>query len=137
MGAPVISVLSLLLAVAAAAAPQGKSQAKGKRDSAAAVTVTIFAAQDRRLIVSYYKGQPSGLPPGLAKRDELPPGLEKQLRRNGRLPPGLDKRIAGFPIELERKLPPLPAGARRGMIGGRAVIYNPTTSVVLDVFVVF
>ena len=33
--------------------------------------------------------KPAGLPPGLAKRDELPPGLEKQLEKNGTLPPGL------------------------------------------------
>src|SRR5690606_37311777 len=62
---------------------------------------------ERRLIASYYqrhydewehehgKGKKKGnksLPPGLAKRDELPPGLAKQLARNGHLPPGLERR---------------------------------------------
>jgi hypothetical protein len=48
------------------------------------------------------KGKKKGLPPGLAKKDELPPGLQKQLERNGRLPPGLEKRR--LPYDLERRL---------------------------------
>ncbi len=39
----------------------------------------------------YYGGR--GLPPGLAKRDRLPPGLEKHLLKHGSLPPGLQKKI--------------------------------------------
>ncbi len=39
----------------------------------------------------YYEGR--GLPPGLAKRDQLPPGLEKHLLKHGSLPPGLQKKI--------------------------------------------
>jgi hypothetical protein len=34
-----------------------------------------------------------GLPPGLAKRQTLPPGLRKHLRERGELPPGLQKRF--------------------------------------------
>ena len=80
----------------------------------------------------------SSLPPGLAKRGgNLPPGLEKQLRRNGRLPPGLEKQLYPFPPELERRLPALPPDYGRAFIGGRAVIYNRSTSLILDVFVPF
>jgi hypothetical protein len=38
-----------------------------------------------------------GLPPGLAKRESLPPGLAMQLRERGRLPPGLQKRLTRVP----------------------------------------
>ena len=34
-----------------------------------------------------------GLPPGLAKRDQLPPGLQKHLWKHGSLPPGLQKKV--------------------------------------------
>src|SRR5215470_14934501 len=43
----------------------------------------------RQEIHGWYSENASHLPPGLAKRDRLPPGLEKQLVRNGTLPPGL------------------------------------------------
>ena len=39
----------------------------------------------------YYRTE--GLPPGLAKRDELPPGLQKHVRERGSLPPGLQKKV--------------------------------------------
>jgi hypothetical protein len=74
----------------------------------------------------------------LAKRGgNLPPGLEKQLRRKGHLPPGLAKKLVPFPVEVERRLPPLKSGLVRGLIQGRAVIYNLKTSLILDVFAVF
>lgn len=93
----------------------------------------VFRNEDRRAIYDYYRGGPSNLPPGLAKRNgNLPPGLQKQLYRNGRLPPGLDKRIAPFPPELDRRLPPLPSGYYRGMIGDQAVIYDPKRQLILD-----
>jgi hypothetical protein len=44
-----------------------------------------------------------GLPPGLARRDTLPPGLQRQLDERGRLPPGLAKRA--LPDSLRQKLP--------------------------------
>jgi hypothetical protein len=79
---------------------------------------------------------PNSLPPGLARRGgDLPPGLEKQLQRNGHLPPGLQKRLDPFPPELEHRLTPLPADYGRAFIDGRAVIYDKSTSLILDVFV--
>jgi hypothetical protein len=40
-----------------------------------------FLADERRIIEQYYsrgaKGKAKGLPPGLAKRGNLPPGLQK------------------------------------------------------------
>lgn len=72
-----------------------------------------------------------GAPPGLARRDRLPPGLEQQLQRNGRLPPGLEKRA--FPAPLQARLPaPLP-GTERLIVGNDAVLIDVATNVVLDI----
>ena len=60
-----------------------------------------------------------GQPPGLAKKDKLPPGLEK-LKRNGSLPPGLAKR--DLPEDLEQQLPPPPQGYERKVIEDAAVV---------------
>ena len=61
------------------------------------------------------------------------PGLEKQLERNGTLPPGLQKRLQPCPVELERRLAPLPPDYRRGFIGAHLVIFNKNTNVIVDV----
>ena len=73
----------------ALAAPQGKGRAKGQQKGSAADSGAVelrFRSQDVRVILDYYRPG-GGLPPGLAKRGDLPPGLEKQLRRKGTLPP--------------------------------------------------
>jgi hypothetical protein len=43
----------------------------------------------------------TGLPPGLAKREELPPGLEMQVEKNGSLPPGLAKRLPDGAADID------------------------------------
>jgi hypothetical protein len=74
------------------------------------------------------------LPPGLAKRDQLPPGLGKQLVRRGTLPPGLQKKIQPCPPDLERRLPPPPPDCGHVVIGGHIVLMNRRINVVLDIF---
>ncbi len=71
---------------------------------------------------SKQKGKKSkkGMPPGLAKRDSLPPGLERQLQKNGTLPPGLAKK--SLPAELEKELPPPPEGYERQVVEDAAVV---------------
>jgi len=117
---------------------QGKGNSKGKssQQGKAQVEVGIFIGQGRDVIRKYVSKLPSDdLPPGLAKRGgSLPPGLAKQLRKKGKLPPGLQKRLHTFPAELEKRLPPLAPGLKRGFIEGRAVIYNEKTFLVLDIF---
>jgi hypothetical protein len=116
-----------------AVAKQGKGQGKGKgHDKKAAVVV--FAPGDRSYLSSYFRT--NGLPPGLAKKGDLPPGLEKQLRRNGRLPPGLEKKLVPFPATIEARLPPCPPDVHRGFMGGVAVMYNSRTGLVLDAMAV-
>ena len=80
----------------------------------------------------WYSDHGSDLPPGLAKKDRLPPGLEKQLVRRGALPPGLQKRIATCPRELEHYLPPPPPDCSHVLIGGHIVLLNRKTNVVID-----
>lgn len=94
----------------------------------------VFNRRDRDVISRYLRGRRSDLPPGLAKRDALPPGLERQIERTGHLPPGLEKRLRPFPPELVRRMPPLPegCGCRYGFVGTSAVIVNPKTGAVLD-----
>ena len=102
------------------------------------VGVDIYIGNDRDSIRQYFFDHAGSLPPGLAKRgSDLPPGLQKQLRRKGQLPPGLAKKVVAFPVELERRLPPLKPGLVRGVIEGRAVIFNAKTSVILDIFSIF
>jgi hypothetical protein len=67
----------------------------------------------------------------------LPPGLQKKLARGKPLPPGWQKKFESFPVDVERRLAPLPAGYRRGVIDGHAVIYNSRTSVAVDLAVLF
>jgi len=71
------------------------------------------------------------MPPGLAKRNSLPPGLQKQLDRNGTLPPGLAKR--GLPSELEAQLPPPVEGTERVIAGNDVVLVEQATGIILDI----
>ena len=124
---------------------QGKGKGKGKGqgggDSVKTTAISvIFSDADRRAIRQWVEGIPaSGLPPGLAKRGELPPGLQKQLQRKGSLPPGLEKKISPFPADLMRRLSPLPSscGCDRIFLDGRALIIARATSAILDVFSLF
>lgn len=93
-----------------------------------------FKDRDREAIRGWYDEHRSNLPPGLAKKDQLPPGLEKQLVRRGTLPPGLQKRLQPCPEELERRLPPPPPDCAHVLIGGHIVLLNRRTNLVVDIF---
>jgi hypothetical protein len=93
-----------------------------------------FSDNDRRIIHKYYhikKSKYKKSPPGLAKKNTLPPGLQKQLQRKGKLPPGLDKR--NLPYELEEKLSPLPQGYVRIKVGGNIVLMDEQSEVIFDI----
>lgn len=93
-----------------------------------------YSDHDRDEMRGWYHDHDEHLPPGLAKRDQLPPGLEKQLRVRGTLPPGLRKKMAPCPEELERRLPPPPTGCAHVVVGGHIVLVNRSTYVVMDIF---
>jgi len=85
-------------------------------------------------IREWYSRNEGHLPPGLAKKDRLPPGLERQLVLRGTLPPGLQKRLHPCPVELERRLPPPPPDCAHVVIGGHLVLLNHRTNLVIDIF---
>ena len=87
-----------------------------------------------RDIHDWYRTHYSHLPPGLAKRDRLPPGLERQLIVNGTLPAGLRGRMQPCPRELEVMLPPPPPNYVHVVVGGNLVMYNRATFQIGDVF---
>ena len=93
-----------------------------------------YNSHDRDVIRGWYSEHERGLPPGLAKRDQLPPGLERQLRERGTLPPGLRVRIQPMPEDLDRRLPPPPEGCRRVLIGGHIVTINVRSNYVYGIF---
>ena len=94
----------------------------------------VFSRYDRDRISDCLSGRGGeGLPPGLAKRDRLPPGLEKQLRRNGHLPPGLEKKMQPLPRSCEVRLPRLPSDVTR-VIVGNYVILRDIHDRILDLF---
>ena len=72
-----------------------------------------------------------GMPPGLAKKSQLPPGLQKQLDRNGTLPPGLAKR--SLPSDLERRLPPVNNGMERVIADTHVLLVDKATGIIRDI----
>lgn len=92
-----------------------------------------YSDHDRDDVRRWYHDSDDRLPPGLAKKEQLPPGLERQLRVRGTLPPGLRKKMEPCPEEVERRLPPPPPGCEHTVIGGHVVLVNRSSYVVLDI----
>jgi hypothetical protein len=92
-----------------------------------------FSRRDRRIITECFMDDRSGLPPGLARREHLPPGLERHVQRNGTLPPGLQRRVLPLPGVCEARLPRLPRYWSRVMLGGRIMLLDPAQRIV-DMF---
>ncbi len=116
---------------------QGRGQVRGqdKNNGRVAASVEIvFTSEEREIMRAWHHDHENNLPPGLAKRDRLPAGLERQLRERGTLPPGLQKKIFPLPVDLERRLSPLPSGWSRVIIGGSIVLMNSATSYVQAIF---
>ena len=118
--------IALLCSCLAFSQGKGNGKGKGKGSDGGSTSVQLSFGRDSDVIREYYRGVPAS---------KLPPGLAKQLKRNGHLPPGLEKKIYPFPVELERRLPPLPPDYGRAFIGGNAVIYNKSTSIIIDIFI--
>jgi len=92
-----------------------------------------FSDRDRQIIGDCFVNDRAGLPPGLAKKDSLPPGLERQLQRNGTLPPGLQKRVQPLPGSCTARLPRLPRDWDRVVLSGRIILLDPQQRIV-DLF---
>jgi hypothetical protein len=92
-----------------------------------------FSARDRRVIRACFADHAADLPPGLAKRETLPPGLERQMERNGTLPPGLQKRVQPLPQVCESQLARLPGDLERVVYNRRVMLIN-ADYLILDAF---
>jgi hypothetical protein len=93
-----------------------------------------FAGHDRDEMRGWYAQNSRHLPPGLAKKDRLPPGLESQLVVRGAFPRGLERQVYAVPVDLDRRLPPPPPDDERVMVGGHIVLRNRSSKVVIDIF---
>lgn len=135
----IIGIAALGLALAVGASAQGKGHSKGGQTTGDKIREVlpeaerVFTREEVTVINRYFTENRSGLPPGLAKRDRLPPGLERQLQRNGTLPPGLQKKVQPLPPDLERRLRVLPTGWRRVVIAGNVIMMNEKTAAIYDV----
>jgi hypothetical protein len=95
---------------------------RDKKDHANVVAV------DRDGHVRVFREYRGSLPPGLAKREALPPGLRNQLRERGELPPGLQKRLIPVPAPWVTRLPPLPAHHTRYFAGDDFIVVDTRTN---------
>lgn len=75
--------------------------------------------------------QSKQMPPGLAKKETLPPGLANHLEKHGTLPPGLAKR--DLPSDLLSRLPAAKKGTKRAIVGNDIVLLEEGTEIVLDI----
>jgi hypothetical protein len=120
-----ITVIGLLLGGAVLGAHRD-ADAKKEKSSSVAVHVA-FRSHEVEIIRTHYA----------PRYKKLPKGLRKKYSRTGQLPPGWQKKMEPMPVVVERELVVLPAGYRRGVIEGHAVIYNSRTNVIVDVAVLF
>lgn len=126
--------LSFFVLSASSTLAQGNGHAKGHNKHGDDDQGEHYYRDHDRDIRGWYDEHQSNLPPGLAKKDRLPPGLERQLVRRGELPPGLQKRLQPCPEDLERRLPPAPPDCEHVVIGGHIVLLNRKTNIVVDIF---
>jgi hypothetical protein len=112
----------------------GNGHGKNKHGDDDDAVAYSFSNRDDDAMRDWYRDHRNSLPPGLAKKDRLPPGLEKQLVERGTLPPGLQKRIQPCPEDLERRLPPPPPDYVHVVVGGHVVLLNVQTNYVSAVF---
>ena len=88
----------------------------------------------QREIGEWYRAHYEHLPPGLAKRDRLPPALERQIVVQGFLPVELRGRMQPCPHELEVMLPPPAPGFAHFFVGGHLVLVNRANFQISDEF---
>ena len=102
------------------------------RGKARANDVNVVDRDGHRRVIREYYGS-NALPPGLAKRQALPPGLQKQLRERGELPPGLQKRLTPVPQALGGRLPGVPPYYSRYFAGRDLVVVDTRTNRIVSI----
>jgi hypothetical protein len=129
-------VLAVVLLLSLGAFAQGKGKGHNKHSddndqgASGAYAKYVLDARQRTVIGNCLNDPKAGLPPGLAKRESLPPGLQKQLQRNGTLPPGLQKKVQALPSQCQVNLPRLPADWSRVVLGDRVIVLDPAKRII-------
>jgi len=142
----VLAALALALAAPAMADhPRKGGKGKGKEDSAAEYAKDgkkagkkggkKFDGDERDVIVRYFDSNPSArsqLPPGLAKKNKIPPGWQKKIGVGQRIPDDIWVHRVPLPHEILVKLPPPPPGVIHVRIEDRVLKVIEKTHEVLD-----
>lgn len=136
----------VLVFVCALAAPAGAPLAQAGSAEGEDLAAIVFTEIEKRIIEEFFgkdvgqqaeekeskdKGKAQEMPPGLAKRDQLPPGLQRHLEKYGTLPPGLEKRR--LPGDLESLLPRARPGTERVIVDDDVFLIQKATGLVLDI----
>lgn len=124
--------LSLLVVALFCAGPAVADSTKGKGEHGR----PAFSANESAEIRGYFKANPkarSQLPPGLAKKNKIPPGWRKKLARGERIPDDVWAHRVPLPREVETRLPRVEDGVIRVRIDDRVVRVVEKTREVLDV----
>lgn len=135
VGAAGLLLTGASAALAQSKKPATKTTAGDKVREVLPEAERVFTKEERTIIKDWFANPKnlSGLPPGLAKKEKLPPGLERQLKERGTLPPGLQKKIQPLPPSLEKQMRLLPTGWKRVVIAGNVVMMNEKTSLIYDI----
>jgi hypothetical protein len=151
---PVIAILAIATLAAAPAKADSATEpgASAPAQSGTGIVDTVIGEIEKRVMRDYYqrnldewerenggkkkqkKNKSKSLPPGLAKRGELPPGLARQLVRNGELPPGLEGR--DLPPDLLDRLPRLDSAYRYMIADNKVMLVKRATNTILDLLTV-
>jgi hypothetical protein len=103
-----------------------KGERKDDRKDGTVKAIVLDRDGHIRVIREFAHG--GSLPPGLAKRESLPPGLRRQLRERGALPPGLQARLMPVPPVLVTRLPPVPPYYQRYFAGDDFIVVDTRTN---------
>ena len=132
---PVVLAVALAIAPSSAVA-QGRGHGHAKPDKKhngpthshdAPAHEAVAFDRDGHVRVIHEYAHAGTLPPGLAKRQSLPPGLRAQIHERGALPPGLQKRLIAVPAPLATRLPPVPPYYHRYFAGDDLVVLDDHT----------
>lgn len=109
----------------------GKAAKQDAKQTAKHTPVVIDRDGHVRVIRDY--GRSGSLPPGLAKRESLPPGLRKQLRERGTLPPGLRRHLIPVEGPFVTRLPRLPTHYTRYFVGDDLIVVDTRSNLVVTI----
>lgn len=109
---------------------QKQQKAKGAQKKAERRDGPVFDRDAHQRVIREY-GRRGSLPPGLAKREALPPGLRRQLRERGTLPPGLQRHLIDVPADLSSRLPAIGRYERRYFAGNDLLVVDTRNNTIV------